>query len=141
MPVYECLTAEGSLDAEQRRVFAEQVTAIHTEETGAPADFVHVVFPELSAEHMYSSGKAASPSIIRGQIRAGRPQELRERLITRIFQAYTSLTGAAPMAVVVAVLDVPAQWAMEDGRILPEPTEEAEAAWFGGIVHSTPPDA
>lgn len=140
MPVYECLTAEGSLDGEQRRALAEEITAIHIEETGAPADFVHVVFPELSAEHMYSAGKAASPSIIRGQVRAGRPQELRERIITRIFHAYTSLTKAAPMTIVVAVLDVPAQWAMEGGRILPEPTREAEAAWFEEIGSPMPPD-
>ena len=133
MPVYECLTTKGTLDERQRQSLAESITAIHTEETGAPAAFIHVIFPELEAGHAFTAGKRAAPAIIRGQIRAGRPQAMRHAMIRRIFDAYSELTGADAMAVIVALLDVPASWAMEGGQILPEPTREQEDAWFARL--------
>lgn len=130
MPIYECLTSSGTLSAHQRAILAERITSIHCEETGAPADFVHVIFPELSAGHSYTKAHTGRVSLIRGQVRAGRPPQVRKNLITRIFDAYVSLTGASKMEVVVAVLDVPASWAMEGGLILPEPNKEDEEEWF-----------
>lgn len=133
MPVYEVTTTQGTLDAEQRSKLAAEITKVHTEETGSPAAFVQVVFPELPAGHSYTAGTEATPAIIRGQIRAGRAPSVRHAIITRLFDFYAELTGASRMSILVAVLDVPAQWAMEAGYILPEPTPEEEAAWFARI--------
>jgi phenylpyruvate tautomerase PptA (4-oxalocrotonate tautomerase family) len=133
MPVYECLTTAGTLTQEQRSELAAEITTIHTEETGSPADFVHVVFPELPAGHAFTAGSVGAPAVIRGQIRAGRAESIRRAIITRVYAAYTRVTGAADLTVVVAVLDVPAQWAMEAGMILPEPTREEEEAWFASL--------
>ena len=130
MPAYECLTTKGTLNESQRQSLAESITTIHTEETGAPASFVHVTFPELEVGHAFTAGKRATPAVIRGNIRAGRPQATRHTMLRRIFEAYTALTGADAMAVVVALIDVPASWAMEGGQILPEPVKEQEDAWL-----------
>jgi phenylpyruvate tautomerase PptA (4-oxalocrotonate tautomerase family) len=134
MPIYECLTTKGTLEPSQRQRIAEQITAIHQEETGAPGDFIHVVFPELAEGHSYTAGRAAHPAIIRAHVRAGRPQSVREAMLRRIFAAYREITGASEMSILVALIDVPASWAMEGGMILPEPNKADENAWFEKIA-------
>lgn len=133
MPVYEVLTTQGTLDAEKRSRLAAEITKVHTEETGAPAGFVQVVFPELPVGHSFTAGVEATPHIIRGQVRAGRAPSVRRAIIERLFEFYADLTDAPRMSILVAVLDVPAQWVMEAGHILPEPTAAEEAAWFARI--------
>lgn len=119
MPIYECLTTQGTLDQAKRKRFAEAVTAIHCEETNASADFVHVVFPELPEGHSFTGGNGANPALIRGQVRAGRPPSVRNAIINRVFSLYEELTGADRMSILVAIIDVPASWAMEGGMICP----------------------
>lgn len=142
MPIYECLTVEGTLNAAQRDQIAEAITTIHAEETGAPADLIHVVFPELPAGHAYTAGRKSTPALIRGQVRAGRPPEVRNSILRRIYDclAQVTETGVADgMSILVAVMDVPAQWVMEAGRILPEPNEADEDAWFAELHASAEP--
>lgn len=136
MPIYECLTTRGTLTDAQRGSFVESVTRIHCEETGAPKDFVHVLFPELEPGHLYSAGSRARTSIIRALVRAGRPPKVRQAIIQRLWDAYLALTGADVMSVVVAVIDVPASWVMEGGMILPEPNAADEAAWMAKVGRS-----
>ena len=139
MPIYECLTVEGTLTAEQRMQIAESITTIHAEETGAPADLIHVIFPELPAGHAYTAGRASRPALIRGQVRAGRPPEVRNAILRRIYDSYATVTdtkAADGMGILVAVIDVPAQWVIEAGRILPEPNKADEDAWFAEL-HSS----
>lgn len=125
MPLYECHTTQGTLNAQQRSALAESITAIHCKETGAPAGYVHVLFTELEAGNSFTAGKRATPAIIRGQIRAGRPQAIRHAIIGQVSDAYIATTGADPHAVIVAVVDVPASWVMEGGQIMPEPGQES----------------
>jgi len=133
MPIYEVLTTEGTLDADKREKLAAHIVKVHTEETGSPAAFVHVLFPELPPGHSFTAGTVAAPNIIRAQIRAGRPTTVRHAIIQRLFDFYSELTGAGGLEILVAVIDVPAQWAMEGGMIMPEPTREAETEWFAKL--------
>jgi phenylpyruvate tautomerase PptA (4-oxalocrotonate tautomerase family) len=123
MPLYECQTVKGTLSEPQRQSLAESITSIHTRETGAPASYVHVLFKEIEAGSAFTAGHVATPAIIRGQIRAGRPQVTRHAILCAVSEAYMALTGADPNAVVVAVVDIPASWAMEGGHIFPEPEQ------------------
>lgn len=136
MPIYEVLTTEGTLDADQRQNLAAHIVKVHTEETGSPAAFVQVLFPELPAGHSYTGGAVTTPHLIRAHIRAGRPIAVRHAIIQRLFDFYSELTGAGAMDILIAVVDVPAHWAMEGGMILPEPTREAEAEWFAKLEGS-----
>jgi len=133
MPIYEILTVQGTLTAEQRTTLAETITTIHAEETDAPADFIHVVFPELPSGHAFTAGRPSAPALIRGQVRAGRSPEVRVAIQQRINDAYAELTDAEPMSILVAILDVPAKWVMEAGRILPEPDKAEEQAWLAAL--------
>ncbi|OGI61760.1 MAG: DNA-binding protein [Candidatus Muproteobacteria bacterium RBG_16_60_9] len=137
MPLYECLTVQGTLTSEQRRRIAEAVTSIHVEETGAPATFVHVTFPELAPQHAFTAAKNTNPALIRGAIRKGRPQSIRQALIRRIFDAYVGITGAPVMSVLVAIGEVSASSVMEGGEILPEPNKEEEDAWLAKTAKAT----
>lgn len=128
MPLYECQTVKGTLSQPQRQSLAESITSIHCRETGAPASYVHVLFKEIDAGSAFTAGQVATPAIIRGQIRAGRPQATRHAILHAVTDAYTALTGADVHAVVVAVVDIPASWAMEGGQIFPEPGQEPQAA-------------
>lgn len=133
MPIYEVLTVQGTLTAEQRATLAETITTIHAEETDAPAELIHVVFPELPSGHAYTAGRPSTPALIRGQVRAGRSPEVRLAIQQRINDAYTQLTDAEPMSILIAILDVPAKWVMEAGRVLPEPDRAEEQAWFAAL--------
>ncbi|AQA06471.1 DNA-binding protein [Mycobacterium sp. MS1601] len=133
MPMYECITVAGTLDADQRTRIADAITTAHVEITGAPFELVHVVFPELPAGHAFTGGAPSTPAMIRGSIRAGRSEEIRHTLMHRIYDSYTEVTGVDPMRLLVAVVDFPPSWAMEGGHILPETTPEAEAAWVAKV--------
>jgi len=128
MPLYECQTIKGTLSERQRKSLAESITSIHTKQTGAPAGYVHVLFREIEVGSAFTAGEVAAPAIIRGQIRAGRPQATRHAMLGMISEAYIALTGADPHAVVVGLVDIPASWVMEGGQIFPEPEQPPAAA-------------
>jgi phenylpyruvate tautomerase PptA (4-oxalocrotonate tautomerase family) len=130
MPIYEVLSPVGVLNEGVRARLAEAITTIHVEETGAPGEFVNVVFPELPAGSTYTAGKPSSSIIVRGLVRAGRPESVRENILRRMYDACVQLAGADPMSVLVSAIDVPARWVMEAGQILPEPVKEEEDRWF-----------
>src|ERR1700752_385382 len=71
--------------------------------------------------------------MIHAHIRAGRPMEVRHSIMSRLADFYSELTGTDPKEILVVVEDVPAQWGMEAGMIMPEPTHQAEAAWFASL--------
>jgi phenylpyruvate tautomerase PptA (4-oxalocrotonate tautomerase family) len=133
VPWYECVTVEGALSAEQRTELAGAITATHAEETGAPGDLIHVVFHEMPSGSTYTAGRPSTPTLIRGLVRAGRSPEVRLAIQRRIHDACVRITDATPMSVLIAIIDVPATWAMEAGRVLPEPNKADEQAWFAAL--------
>lgn len=130
MPLYECATTAGTLSDEQRRTLAAEITRIHCEATGAPFEFVHVVFPELPAGRSFTAGKPSAPTLIRGQMRAGRSDETRHSIMNQLNDLYRRTTDADPMSVVIAVVDFQPRQAMEGGFILPETNAADEQAWL-----------
>ncbi|MDG4668782.1 tautomerase family protein [Mycobacterium sp. 236(2023)] len=133
MPLYECATTEGALTDEQRAEIADGITRAHVDITGAPFEFVHVAFPELPAGRTFTGGKPASPILIRGNIRAGRTDEVRHELMRRIYEIVSTVTGIEPTRLLVAVADFPPNWAMEAGMILPATTPEAEQEFIAKL--------
>jgi phenylpyruvate tautomerase PptA (4-oxalocrotonate tautomerase family) len=116
MPVYHCSIPELALDDRAREGIASDLTRIHCEKTGAPPEFVHVLFAD-----------AASGANVVGSIRAGRSAELREGMAAEMAAAVERrLRGRGPVQ--VRLLEVPAAWVMEGGAVMPEPGEEA--AWL-----------
>src|SRR3954452_2440014 len=120
MPLYVCTTPVGALDDDKRRRLAEDITSVHCDVTGAPPTFVQVVYFEDPA----SRGKPA----VTGNLRAGRTDEAKRRLVEGVRRVTADAAGVAPADVAVTTRDTPAKWIMEGGELLPEPGEEA--AWM-----------
>ena len=78
---------QGTLNEQQRSSLAKSITGIDAKETGAPARYVHVLFTELEAGDAFTAGKRATPAVIRGQFRAGRPQAIRHAIIGEVSDA------------------------------------------------------
>jgi phenylpyruvate tautomerase PptA (4-oxalocrotonate tautomerase family) len=86
MPTYTCTTTAGRLSEEQRLKVVESITAMHSEETGAPRYLVQVIFYEVDAHAHYIGGKKAPEEQIwiRGDIRSGRTEAVKRNMLGRI---------------------------------------------------------
>jgi hypothetical protein len=77
-----------------------------------------------------SQGAPASPIIVTGWVRQGHPDADTTRLATEIAAGVTRITGVDAERVLVVMQNGPARFAVEGGRVLPEPGHEQ--AWIAG---------
>jgi phenylpyruvate tautomerase PptA (4-oxalocrotonate tautomerase family) len=130
VPVYTCTTTESTLSAQTKKALAGEIGAIHSEINHVPSTYVNVVFHELPADSVYTDAEPASPVLVNGWIREGHPKTEVTRLATEIAAAVTRIAGVPAERVLVVFESSPASFAVEGGRVLPEPGEEA--AWIAG---------
>jgi phenylpyruvate tautomerase PptA (4-oxalocrotonate tautomerase family) len=130
VPVYTCTTTESTLSVDDKKSVAREIATIHSEINHVPSTYVNVVFHELAADSVYTDGVPASPVLINGWIREGHPKAETTRLAMEIASAVTRVTGVPAERVLVVFETSPASFAVEGGRVLPEPGEEA--AWIAG---------
>ncbi|WP_225729420.1 MULTISPECIES: tautomerase family protein [unclassified Nocardia] len=128
MPFYQCLVPAGSLDADTRSELAEAITDVHTSLTDAPRGFVNVLFVEYDPEAYFTAGKPNRCTVINGTIRAGRDHKVRTELLTKLSEAWNSLTGQDPTTLIIGLNEVDPTSVMEAGVILPAPGDEQ--AWL-----------
>lgn len=133
MPTYVCWSRAGKLSPDQRQRIAKSITEIHHEVALAPRYFVQVVFNELEPKSHFVAGEEADPSHIwiRADIRSGRTQEQKSRLMTRIVDDVCAIADASRENVWVYISDIPGTSVVEFGHILPQPGEEE--AWFAKL--------
>ncbi len=123
MPHYRCNVPTGSVAFEQRKQVAKAFTDIHCGSTGAPRSFVHVSFFE-SDEAQFDT-----PYYVDGGNRAGRPEEVKRKLLTDLLSAFAEITGTPRDQLGGRINEAPASWTMEAGFVLPEPGEEGPE-WY-----------
>lgn len=128
MPYYRCVVPKDSVPYEQRAEVAKAFTDIHCGSTNAPRSFVHVVFDE-------DDDRFAEPYYVDGGNRAGRPEELKQQLLSDLMAAFREITGAPADQVGGRITEGPAKWTMEGGMVLPEPGEETEE-WYAHDLQS-----
>ena len=128
MPVYTCTTAQATLSADVKAALAGEITRIHSAVNHVPSTYVNVVFHELAADDVYTDGRPAQPLLVNGWVRTGHPDGETSQLVAEIADAATRVTGIAVERVLVVIQNSPAHFAIEGGRVLPEPGEEA--AWL-----------
>jgi phenylpyruvate tautomerase PptA (4-oxalocrotonate tautomerase family) len=124
MPTYTVTTTEGNVSDETKASVAAEITKIHSTVTGAPTAFVHVVFHELPATNVFSDSAPSHPLLITGLTRAGRADREKAQLAQDVSAASSRLTGIPEAHILVIIEDTPARFAVEGGRILPEPGTE-----------------
>jgi phenylpyruvate tautomerase PptA (4-oxalocrotonate tautomerase family) len=124
MPLYTCVTTAKTLTDDAKAALAAEITKIHSSITGAPTSFVHVVFQELPATNVFTDASPSRPLLVTGVIRAGRADTDKVRLATDIASSSTRITGIPPERILVNIADRPARFAVEGGRVMPEPGAE-----------------
>ena len=126
MPVYTCTTVESALSTDVETGLAGELARIHADINHVPSTYVNVVFHGLPADSVYTDGHQAVPLLINGWVRLGHPEADVTRLALEIAAAATRVTGIPADRVVVVFESSPAHFAVEAGRVLPEPGHEAE---------------
>ena len=130
MPIYTCTMAESTFNADTKRALAGEVARIHSSITHVPSTFVNVAFHELAADGLYTDGVPASPVLVNGWVRQGHPTDDTTRLATEIATAVSKICDIDTDRVLVVIAPSPARFAVEGGRVLPEPGQEKE--WLAG---------
>jgi phenylpyruvate tautomerase PptA (4-oxalocrotonate tautomerase family) len=128
MAVYSCITQEGTLSAEQRARFAEEITRGHIELSGDndPARFIRVIFQTVPPDSTFVGGKAAANIMIVGIVRQGRSAESKATLLKGLWSMCKNATRLSGDQIWVSVTEIPPTNGMEYGAVLPEPGHEAE---------------
>lgn len=127
MPLYVCLSEKAAVPEASKQRIAQALTKAHCDVTGAPATFVHVFFFE-DGDALPVPGVREARYQLLGSIRAGRTDDLKDRLVLAMRQGFADALGVDLAEVGMITRDVPAKWVMEGGDLLPEPGEEA--AWL-----------
>jgi phenylpyruvate tautomerase PptA (4-oxalocrotonate tautomerase family) len=126
MPLYTVMTQDGLLSAQQRDVIAAELVRIHTTAMGVPANFVHSIFPTYPRNHAYVAADRTPVASIVGVIRAGHTSEEKSRLVQALWKMFRGKTGVSDRELSVALQEVPASQAMENGVTMPEVGREKE---------------
>ena len=130
MPYYRCTIPQDALSFEQRQEIALAFTDIHCGSTGAPRSFVSVAFfettPDDDAEH-------PTPYYVDGANRAGRPESVKQQLLSDLTDAFGRIAGVAPGQIAGRITENPASWTMEGGFVLPEPGQEGPE-WYAAVA-------
>jgi hypothetical protein len=123
MPLYN-LACRAELDPGTRESIARAITHAHVDVTGAPAEFVNVLFG-----HHYPLRDRLWIHAIGGVRQGGnRTAEVVERLHRALHEAIATASHQAPELVKVTLIGIPSNWVMEGGRVMPDPG--AEQAWL-----------
>src|SRR5213594_4336415 len=94
MPTYVCVVKAGLLNNLQKHRIAAAITRLHSETTGAPTWLEQVVIDENEQRQRYLSVQPADhQKWNRGDIRAGRTSEQRQRLMLSIMRAVSEISG------------------------------------------------
>jgi len=128
MPVYSCTTTTSTLTADIKRALAHEIGRIHASINHVPSTYVNVVYHELPAGGIYTDGVPANPVLVSVWVRAGHPEDQTTRLATEIATAVARIVNIPADRVLVVIQTSPARFAVEGGRVLPEPGQEQ--AWF-----------
>jgi phenylpyruvate tautomerase PptA (4-oxalocrotonate tautomerase family) len=124
MPIYTCISTAKTLADDTKAAVAAEITKIHSSITGAPSSFVHVVFQELPATNVFTDATPSQPLLITGVIRAGRADTDKMRLAADISSSSSRIAGIPEERILVNIADRPARFAVEGGRVMPEPGAE-----------------
>jgi len=100
--------------------------------TTCRAPYVDVAFHELSADSLYTDGEPARPALVSAWVRAGHRDAETTHLATEIATAVTRITAIRAERVLVVIQSSPARYAVEGGRVLPEPGHEQ--SWIAGSL-------
>ena len=133
MPTYTVTNSNFNLSSNQQKNLAEGITKVHNVVTGANTYFAQVIFNKTKKNNHFMGGKKVKePSIfLLGQIRAGRPKKIKDKLISDLRDTVIKNSKLDETQVWVYIIDLPPSQMIEYGEVLPESGKEKE--WFSKL--------
>jgi len=133
MPTYTVTNSNFTLTSKQQNNLAEGITKVHNVVTGANTYFAQVIFNKTKKNNHFMGGKKVKePSIfLLGQIRAGRPKKIKDKLISDLRDIIVKNSKLDETQVWVYIIDLPPSQMIEYGEVLPESGKEKE--WFSKL--------
>ena len=133
MPTYSVTNSNFTLTSKQQKKLAEGITKVHNVVTGANTYFAQVIFNKIKKDNHFMGGKKVKePSLfLHGQIRAGRPKEIKDKLITDLKNILIENSKLDETQIWVYIVDLPPSQMIEYGAVLPESGKESE--WFKNL--------
>jgi phenylpyruvate tautomerase PptA (4-oxalocrotonate tautomerase family) len=113
-------TQAGVLSSEAKATLAGEMTALHSEYSGVPKNWVHIVFQEYPPGNGFTAGEPAATAALTLLIRIGRSPEYKRQLLKRLWELLQDATGAPDDQIVLGIQEVPPSQAMEMGQIMPD---------------------
>lgn len=123
MPLYTVSTS-NPVPSEQRQAVSRLIMDVHCALTGAPKTFVNVIF---SSNVQLKKGVILH---VLGAVRKGRTPLMKDTLKQEMVKRICEYLLVSKFQMEFTMHEVPAQWVMEGGEILPEPGEEALCEWL-----------
>lgn len=124
IPFYQFTVPTDSRSADLKADIAAAVTEVHTSVTGAPASYVNVSLTEVSPGSIFVANKEVPYGRMVGLIRTGRPLEIKQKLLTGLAAAWSEVTGEPMEGFALFLQEVAGNLMMEDGKVLPEASED-----------------
>ena len=133
MPTYTVTTSNVNLNSKKQKELAKGITKVHNVVTGANTYFAQVIFNKTKKNNHFMGGKKVKePSIfLLGQIRAGRPKKIKDKLISDLRDTVIKNSKLDETQVWVYIIDLPPSQMIEYGEVLPESGKEKE--WFSKL--------
>ena len=130
MPTYTVTLSNINLNSKKQKELAQGITKIHNVVTGANTYFAQVIFNNTKKSNHFMGGKIVKePSIfLLGQIRAGRPKKIKDKLIADLKDVLVRNSKLDETQVWVYIIDLPPSQMIEYGAVLPESGKEKQ--WF-----------
>ena len=133
MPTYSVTNSNFNLTSKQQKNLAEGITKVHNVVTGANTYFAQVIFNKTKKNHHFMGGKKVKEAslFLVGQIRAGRPKKIKDKLISNLRDVIIKKSKLDDTQVWVYIIDLPPSQMIEYGAVLPESGKEKQ--WFMGL--------
>ena len=133
MPTYTVTNSNFNLTSKQQKNLAEGITKVHNAVTGANTYFAQVIFNKTKKNNHFMGGKKVKESslFLLGQIRAGRPKKVKDKLISELKNILVKKSKLDETQVWAYIVDLPPSQMIEYGSVLPESGKEKE--WFKNL--------
>ena len=133
MPTYTVTNSNLNLEDSQQKEIAKGITKVHNIVTGANTYFAQVIFNKTKKNNHFMGGKKVKePSLfLLGQIRAGRPKKVKDKLISELKNILVKKSKLDETQVWAYIVDLPPSQMIEYGSVLPESGKEKE--WFKNL--------
>ena len=133
MPTYTVTNSNFNLKDSQQKEIAKEITKVHNIVTGASTYFAQVIFNKTKKNNHFMGGKKVKePSLfLVGQIRAGRPKKVKDKLISNLKNILIKKSKLDETQIWIYIIELTPSQMIEYGAVLPESGKEKE--WFTNV--------